>query len=411
LAENVRIGTRGEVELRTGYTQHDSNLVAEVAFLYPWRTGAGVDHMIVVDNAGDVWEDSLDGTFTDSTKNTNPATTLEDLGVGFAGAEGSVYITSKTITSDPIAFDGTTWSNVTGFPKAKTLVYRHGRMFAMNTSTRPTGILFSNYLDVETFDAADYIEVDPNDGYQINAAAAFGDDLVVFKDKALWKLSGRTPSSFALYQVDSLRGSVAPRGLCELRARLFFIDRDTGIWAFDGAEMERVSEPINEYFLMNQDYDNAHKASAYAIGNRAYFSIPWTGATNRMLVWNADTEAWTEYDGGFNDSIFYLNDRYLGLPGATGLYKADSASKLHPPSVSDINGTVRTAWLRLGGPGAKARVRRIEALVDALDGQTVTVNMYRDFDPTTVYATRNFTGGPAFAGSATDQRVVALDDL
>jgi hypothetical protein len=331
------------------------------------------------------------------------------LGVGFAGAEGSVYITSKTITSDPIAFDGTTWSNVTGFPKAKTLVYRHGRMFAMNTSTRPTGILFSNYLDVETFDAADYIEVDPNDGYQINAAAAFGDDLVVFKDKALWKLSGRTPSSFALYQVDSLRGSVAPRGLCELRARLFFIDRDTGIWAFDGAEMERVSEPINEYFLMNQDYDNAHKASAYAIGNRAYFSIPWTGATNRMLVWNADTEAWTEYDGGFNDSIFYLNDRYLGLPGATGLYKADSASKLHPPSVSDINGTVRTAWLRLGGPGAKARVRRIEALVDALDGQTVTVNMYRDFDPTTVYATRNFTGGPAFAGSATDQRVVALD--
>ena len=76
-----------------------------------------------------------------------------------------------------------------------------------------------------------------------------------------------------------------------------------------------------------------------------------------MFVWNNETGGWTEYDGGFNDSVEYLTDRFLGLPGANGLYKADSAATVHPPSVTDIEAKVRTGWIRLGGPGIKSLIK------------------------------------------------------
>jgi len=410
VALNVRLGARGEVQLRTGYTRFDSGFTDSVSFIYPWRTFDGINHLIVTGEIARSIYSSVGGSndFVNSGFDVGSQGTLQSFGVGFAGAAKKVYVSSKHQTNVR-SFDGTDWLTVATMPNVKMLWYRHGRMFAINDIERPSGVYFSELLDPETFATDDYIEVSPDDGFEINASTIFGDDLVLFKDNAVWKMSGRTPSSFSLYEVDSHRGCVSPQGHAQLRGRLFFFDRDTGIWAFDGAGFELVSQPINDYILKNQNYELAWKASMYDADDRIYVSIPWQGGGYHSFVYFGDTGAWTEYDTGFLGATGYLDNRYLGLPDVHGVYYADEASHVVPPSVQPINGVFRTGWTLIGGAGVKARIRRLEMTVKGEVTTGVTLRMYADFNAVTPMVERSFDGGPAPASLDASERRVALD--
>lgn len=411
-AMNFRLGPRGELQLRTGYTRVDGLGGAPGTgygrFLFGWRDSTGEDFLILVDGSGDL-RYGFPPDFFDSGFDVHPGANLQDFGVGFAGARNKAYLSSKQ-ESSVRTFDGAVWSTVSTIPNAKMLHYRHNRLFAINDDNRPSAIYFSALGDPESFATEDYIEVDPDDGYQLNASEIYGDDIIVFKDKALWKLSGRTPTSFALYRVDNERGCVSTQAIAQLRGRLFFYDRDTGVWAFDGANLELVSEPINDYILANQDYDQAWRASAYVGEDRFYLSIPWTGDDpDHQFVYFADTGAWTEYDTGFEGAVEFLSERYIGLPAEPGLYVADPESN-NVPGYGVITGIARTGWQLLGGPGVKARIRRLEMTLKADEGISGTVRMYRDFDGETPYKVRSFVGGAAQGASVNaPERRVSLD--
>ncbi len=408
-ALNIRLGKRGEVILRSGYSRYDSTLTTDSSFIFPWREFGGDDHLIVVDLAGAVWKDDLDGVFANSGFNVGAINTLASFGVGMASADKKAYISSKKIPN-VTAYVGFAWTAVAAIPKGKALHHRHDRLFSIGTDANPSRLFFSDFLDPEVFQPASFIDFDPDDGFEINASTVFGDDLILFKDNAIWKLSGRTPASFATYRIDNLRGCVAPRGIAQLRGQLMFMDRDTGIWAFDGASLELISQPINDYILANQNYDLGWQASMYAGDDRLYVSIPWFDGSRHSFVYFADTGAWSEYDTGFAGSAFYLKERYLGLVGAAGVYQADPLSTVVPPSGTPLEAKFRTPWVRVGGPGIKARIRRVEMLIRASVSVTVTLNMYRDYDEETVYIARTFQGGPIpYAATSFDERVIALD--
>lgn len=262
-ALNVRLGRRGEITYRNGYALHSSNVSQVVHWLFPWRSASGVDHLIIIDALGNILEDTLDGSFTDSTEDAGIPSGLASYGVGFASATDNLYISAKTMSSDVVSFDGATWSTVAAIPKTKILIARHDRLFAINDATNPSTIYFSSLGDPEVFDALDIIEVSAEDGYEINAAVEFGDDIILFKDHEVWKLSGRTPNTFALYRVDNERGCVSQKSLAQVGGSLIFYDRDTGVWSFDGANFTLISEPINSHILDDQTYDNAYRASAF----------------------------------------------------------------------------------------------------------------------------------------------------
>ena len=410
-AQNFRLGPRGEMRLRSGYTRYDSNLTDGVDFIYPWRTATGVDHIVAVESNGTIWEDTLDGLFTSSGASINPgAPNLQRFGVGFASANKKVYVSSK-YSDNVFAFDGTSWAAVPTIPKGKHLHHRHDRLFSINTVETPSRLFFSDFLAPEVFQVESWIDFDPEDGYEINASAVFGDDLILFKDQAIWKLSGREPASFATYRVDSERGCVSPRSVAQLRGRLIFFDRDTGVWAFDGAQFELLSDPINDDVLGTLDYDKSWNASAYVGDDRYYLSLSQADDSEKTYVYFADTGGWMEYNTGFGGTTDYLNERYQGAPGADGIYKADPDSQVYPPSGTPLVGKFRTPWVRVGGPGLKARIRRLEMIVKATDTVSFTVRMYRDFEGDTPYVTRTFQGGPVSYGASItdDERIIASD--
>lgn len=413
-AFNVYIGPRGEIGIRAGSTRLDGVSVPEpVLFLYPWRSDAGTDFLIAIGESGAAYYGST-VTFVDSGKVIPPGSTLSDFGVGFAGAKSKLYVTSKN--ADVVkSFDGTTWADVAGIPQAKHLWYRHGRMFAINDDARTSGIYFSELLQPEIFAVDDYLEINPEDGYQINCATVFGDDLILFKDNAIWKLTGRTPTSFAIYEVDSHRGSVSPRAVTQLRGRLFFFDRDTGVWAFDGAGFELVGQAINDYLLKNLNYEEAFRASMYTSDDRVFLSVPWgsSGTEFRQFVYSGTTEAWVEWNEGFGGRADYLDTRYYGLPATDGIWYQDPASSFTSTGTGTVNMEWRTGWALIGGPGAEARIRRLELTLKAPDTTSLKIDMFANYDEDNPVVARTVVGGPApspLSGAIeTDERRVTLD--
>jgi len=384
-AYNVRIGSRGELIYRGGYQLDSAAAIStSVDWIKGWRTAAGVDHKIAVDASGNIFTESA-GTYTDTTFNTGTPTGIADFGVAIEGAGSKVYISDKNIATDVRSWDGATHSTVADIPKAKLLFYRHARLFAINDDTRPSGIYYSAIGDPESFAALDYIEVEPDDGFEINAATVFGDDLLLFKDNAIHKLSGRTPSSFALYAIDRKRGSVSPRAMAQLRGLLYFFDRNTGIWAFDGATFTLVSQPFNKYLLDNLHYDTAHLASMYVGDDRLYVTIPTAAnAATTVGSWitfcfHGDTGAWTEYEYGFKGATEWLGERYLGIPGSNGVWIPDATDgNTHPAALTGAY--FRTPRIRISRPGYSARLRRIEAVVYSKPLGTIIVAMWKNFD-------------------------------
>ena len=429
-ALNVRIGNKGEVERRTGYRRFDQGLDAPVHFLHRWRTKDGEDQILVVDEQGDLEVQSGSNPTAFAHKGNVGAASIGDeikFPVTFTTAEDELYI--GTLRHGKLRkWNGTRLADVTGVykptdkdddnvyreaPAGQHVVYRHGRLHIGNTQASPSRIWFSKFLLPEAIREAAWVDLDPEDGSSIRAMIPYRDDLAVLKDNSLWVLTGRDPTTYALRTVDTLRGTVAVRSVCQMRGMLVFFDRDSGLWAYDGSSLSLLSEKINKYLLGGIDYPECNRAAAYFGDDRLYLSVPWEGDTTRTFVMNADNGAWSEYDSGFSVGDFHSQQRLQGYEGRDGLYVAD-------PSIDTIDGTdyvskFRTPWLNPSGAGTRSRLRRLEVVVDAVPSSlnTFIIELYRELDHMDPYRTRLFHTDPfPFDARVQDERAmhsVALD--
>lgn len=133
--------------------------------------------------------------------------------------------------------------------------------------------------------------------------------------------------------------------------------------------------------------------------------------TDRTYIYSQVNQGWTEYDTRFLDAVTYLNERYLGLEGANGVFKTSPGAVLFPPAVGSVTARIQTGWIRIGGPASKARIRRIETILKMAADDVFTVSMYRDFIPD-IYLTRSVSlGDNPHDGTpiSTQERVFTLD--
>lgn len=414
-ALNVRIGNKGEVERRTGYSRFDqASLPAAIFSLYRWVAKDGNENLLAGDINGDLWcrydahprtfvkKDNL-GSFNLGVPFTYP--------IAFAAGEDNLYISSLRGTSSapkPLKrWNGTILEDVTAIydpskdpnddnkyikpPVGQQMVYRHGRLMIAHTVADTSRIWFSNHLQPERFREQAWIDLDPEDGSSITAMISFADELIIFKDNSMWELTGRDPTMYSLRTVDKLRGTVSPGALCQMRGALVFFDRDTGVWSYDGSSLTLISEKINKYLLGGIDYSECHRASAYFGDDRYYLSLPWEGRTGRTFVMNAQNGAWSEYDNGFSVGDFHNQQRLQGYSTLDGLYLADE-TRDDIEGLPDHVSRFRTGWLFPVGEGAKARMRRLELVVDAIPTSldTFTVELFRELNDKDPHVTREF---------------------
>lgn len=383
-ALNVTIGLRGEVSKRQGYSRFDTNLANEVTHLWSWRDGQSREWLMAVDEAGQIrYVQDTNQAFTDSGKNLGVGGSAARHPIGWAVAQGFIYISSRR-GHDSLKWNGTTWTTVAAVPKAQFLKWRFDQLFAANIVNEPSQLRISLELQPENFtDTPAIFDFDKADGTEIRQLAASGDDLLVFKDHSIYIFSGRVRSDFQQYRLDNLRGTFSPRTVKQVRGLLIFFDRDTGVWAWDGSEFTLISEKINQYLLNNITYDACYMAVGHVWRDSYILSVPWQSSqvNQRSFVFSTLTQAWTEWDYGAWDAENHVNHSFIASPRAeNGIYEANAGfTDAGLPITMDF----RTPWLNPGGPGALSRLRRLETNLVAT-GASVTVELAQEYDPAPV---------------------------
>lgn len=398
-ALNVDFGIRGAVSKRDGYARYDSPTVADkFRSLYSWERMGGSVFLIAITDAGDIYEDA-GAALADTGKHVGGSDDTEDkYPTAYASLNNKLYITGMDVARTGTSWDGTTAVSITAtvfdgtasrYPNAKYTVAKHDRIFAANIDDNGTRlrsrVYFSVVLTPTTWNAADFIDFTPDDGQEITAMVAFGEDIVVFKDHSLQLLTGASEDSFSRFVIDGGIGTNAPGSVVAMGNRLIFLDRDRGVWAWDGGAFENIGDKINDYLLDGINYSKAYKTHAFVRRSKLYLSVPWgsDAFNSRMFVWDQRTQAWSEYDYGVSSSAPEGSAVRGGMPGnADGVFTLFTTKN---DAGAAIDAYVRTPWLSPEGPEAKSRIRRMDMAFTALGAFDVDVQMFRDFDDINAY--------------------------
>ena len=312
-----------------------------------------------------------------------------DYTLAVAPAQGRLHVSGRRGSGGVhqyVSLSGTTpsFTDIASAPRAAHLLWKDSILFAANTADRPSGLYFSNLLDPLTWDAADYIEFDPDDNDEITGLATFGDDLVVFKRYSVHIMSGKTRDNFARYRLTDRFGAVGPNAILPYVGGLAFYDERNGLVLFDGSGFRRLDKKLGAELL--RDAPQAHEAAlASFVWDDEYLGLSLIDRTAGHRIWclQPDKEAWSVWDGGFYDAQRIGDDTLFSSILASGVSHSVTQDGINTLA----SGATDTAELSLSWITAamaeKLRLRRIELhggdpSVNAL----LTLQLYRDYDDT-----------------------------
>jgi hypothetical protein len=106
----------------------------------------------------------------------------------------------------------------------------------------PTGAIYSAWIGTGT----DQFQVEQNDGTVVTGLKSFAsNELVIFKDRSMWKLLGDLADNFALVSVDKQVGCVSNRTIQLYQGVLIWANRD-GVYVYDGSSPRKISSYVQD---------------------------------------------------------------------------------------------------------------------------------------------------------------------
>lgn len=128
-----------------------------------------------------------------------------------------------------------------------------------------------------------YIYVPSWDGGTITAIKTIFNDVVVFKEKNIFKILGTYPGEYEMIQLFSSDGVIADKSVVTKNNVAYFLNND-GIYIYDGMNINPISKPINKTIeSMNSDYSS--KAVGVFYKDSYFLAIPTgTSTKNNVLI-------------------------------------------------------------------------------------------------------------------------------
>lgn len=360
-AQNLFL-TERNIAQRSGYSVSGTNtntLLVSKAVLGASRfeTGSTKQILKAYDNAGGTDTDIYYWTGSgDWTKITDKNFATNGLNVEFSNANANIYATNGA--DAVIKWTGSTGTTPAGFPITKYLLWYHNYMFALNNSSYKSRLYFSNLGDPETWGANDYIDLNPNDGYEITGAAPFKDDMIIGKGNRVYAFTGWGDTSFTVKSIQdqSSYGCVAGRTMVDCGTYFMYLSMVGNIphivalqrTTYDTIVPAGIVSNDIEGTMKGLNKDYLYNATGYFDGRRAWFHVPNGSSTtnnltivvditisgfNQQGIWQG---GWTKHTGIRSNTMFASN-----ISGANAVYfgeaDATKTSKLYTLDTSNTD--------------------------------------------------------------------------
>lgn len=230
--------------------------------------------------------------------------------------------------------------------------------------TNPTKIFFTDKTAFTTFTSTNFFYVpSPKTADPISALAVLNDNLYIFTQKTKWALYGSDLTNFVLRKSTGLKGTYNQDQVQFTRNHLYFVS-DDGIYRFNGATDELISEPITDIF---NSFANKTSITTALSGNRFYvFYTPSGGGQNsKCLVYNINYGSWESidtntyinksntWDGASDTNQFIQASNVVGAA-----YYAETSTNTYNNLGKALTFELRTKYEFFENPASKKRVKR-----------------------------------------------------
>lgn len=294
--QNVDVDPRGGFSTRGGIVDYGTSAVggASVGGFTPRRLFAwdgAYKHLMIAANDKVFW--TGDGAISSSL-----ATTDNPYGASFApwavGANSFVYVACGQ-TYSGIKWNGTATTTLTAsgsgawqdsyasptgthMPKANLVATHLDRLWVADvkegTTVYPNRIRFSHPSIAESWRELDYIDV-TGGGSGITALVSFGDQLLIFKKKAVYALLGYDEDSFQLVPLTTEIGAVNAQCVAATEQGVFFFSWPDGLFVYNGTGFTDLFNPLRP-LLRNGEISELSMGGTYVsfCDRRVMVSIP-----------------------------------------------------------------------------------------------------------------------------------------
>ena len=364
--QNVELDIWGSIKKRKGYlnlNETEVNSGAPGLGIHYYENSSGTDYLVGVFGDKIYKMDDLDGTFDDITG----AFTLTDAANNrcqFMTYNDTLFGTNNTDL--PFKWTGTgdiaAMDVPTDLTKAKCIGAWTEYCFLGNVIV--DGTLYSSRVywsaagDPTSWDSADWVQVNKNDGQDITAIMPLGDKLVIFKERAIYvaMFTGDTDIPFIIAKSPSHVGCIARDSVQLVNNGLIFLSYD-GFYYFDGSNSLKISNNINK--TLREDVNTARFSQACStllMEKNQYICFMTTGAgsTNDVsFVWDFYTKAWMKNTGAAANVITTIHvdnsERPYFLDYDGFCYKMNIGNNDYPLSVETaIDAYYKTKWFSFG---------------------------------------------------------------
>ena len=454
--QNVDVDPRGGFSSRDSLVDYSTAAIGGIAAtgfepnkLFAWD--GAYKHLMIAANDKVFWTAS-------GTVSASIATTDNPFGASFApwavGTNSFVYIacghgnqaykwsgtTATALTASGSGAWQDSYASPTGthMPKANLVASHIDRLWVADTyedgGAYPNRVRFSHPAFAESWRELDYIDV-LGGGNGITALVPFGDQLLIFKKRSVFLLSGYDEETFQLVPISTEIGAINPQCVVATEQGVFFFSWPDGLFVFNGTGFtdlfvslrpllrtgEITETAVNGTFLswfdrriflsmplgiepeVYETYDESgvsYDASTVKYGGGIRASTPTV-----TFVWDSTIKeggSWTRYATG---------DGYAYGPGTDFVQSDGSRASIvahakkpvllesinNGTCVDTINGTNHTfdayyytKWQDANATTAKKFWRRPEMVVRQTGYDTnVAVDVYHDWNRS--QADRNFT--------------------
>jgi len=323
-------------------------------------------------------------------------------------------------------------------PKANLVASHIDRLWVADTyedgGAYPNRVRFSHPAFAESWRELDYIDV-LGGGNGITALVPFGDQLLIFKKRSVFLLSGYDEETFQLVPISTEIGAINPQCVVATEQGVFFFSWPDGLFVFNGTGFTDLFVSLRPLLRTGEITETAVNGTFLSwFDRRIFLSMPlgiepevYETYDESGVNYNADT---VKYGGGIRASTptvtfvwdstikeggswtrYATGDGYAYGPGTDFVQSNGSRASIvahakkpvllestnNGTCVDTINGTNHTfdayyytKWQDANSTTAKKFWRRPEMVVRQTGYDTnVAVNVYHDWNRS--QADRNFT--------------------
>lgn len=288
-------------------------------------------------------------------------------------------------------------AQLSSWPHSKYIQFFGGRLWAANLKDNPFAVRWSAAAGLETsYKVWPQLSIEvlaEHDNSPITGMHPIGEYMVIFKSDSIWmaypgEIDAFGTQTFAIRQVVAGTGCVSNSSIRAIRGNLIFLAED-GIYRFDGANVEKLSDPLNDTIASITPGRRPFSAAAHWRSKSLYLlAVTTDGSTanNLVIVYDYKNGTWWLWDN--IDAQHWLEDE---APNDNEeLYFGDSSGRLYQMGVghTDHGGTIDSyvTTQRLGyGSGTKQRLRSIEAWCSNKTRE-VDIDVYRNDETVTAGA-------------------------